>query len=61
MPNAIIIVDNFKRAGFSEDVVLTKMVKAGLINRVLVKGVRVYGRHYLPPRAIREAYYKQAK
>ena len=57
MPDALIVVDDFKQ--FGEDMIVAKMVKIGLIKCVSVKGVLVYGRHYMTSRAIREAYYKK--
>ena len=59
MPEALLIIDYITQ--YDEEHIVTKMVKIGLIKRVLVKGVRVYGRPYLTNRAIREAYKKKVK
>lgn len=57
MPDALIVID----LHLGEDATISEMVKIGLIKRVSVKGVRVYGRPYLTNRAIRLSYQKKIK
>ena len=57
MPDALIVTDT----DFNGKEVIKEMVRIGLIKVVSVKGVRVYGRHYLTNRAIRLAYQKKTK
>jgi hypothetical protein len=58
MPDALIVVQN--KTSFHEDrKALNEMVDIGLVKCVSVKGVKVYGRHYLTNRAIRQAYKKK--
>ena len=57
MPDALIVTDT----DFNGTEVVKEMVRIGLIKVVSVKGVRVYGRHYLTNRAIRLAYKKKAQ
>ena len=61
MPDALIVYDNVNSQWQESDYVIEKMVKIVLIKCVSIKGVKVYGRHYLTNRAIREAYQKQCK
>ena len=58
MPDALIVYEDSPRYDKEGWFLIEKMVRIGLIKRVLVKGVQVYGRHYLTARAIREAYKK---
>ena len=58
MPDALIVIDKKDKIIYLKEVV-DKMVKIGLIKRVSVGGVKVYGRHYLSARAIRQAYNKK--
>lgn len=60
MPDALIVAQNNDSSSNERDA-LREMVKIGLIKMVSVKGVRVYGRHYLTNRAIRLAYLKKTK
>lgn len=55
MPDALIVSDD----GRQESTVLREMVRKGIVKMVQYKGVRIYGRPYLTPMAIRKAYLKQ--
>ncbi len=55
MPNAIILADN---EGSTKYEILDEMSSLGIIKKVLVGGVPVYGRHYLSAQAIRKAHKK---
>ena len=55
MPDALIVTDDWE----TPESLINKMVKIGLIKCVSCKGVKVYGRHYLTSKAIREAHKKQ--
>jgi len=61
MPDALIVYDDTHPMHQDNVSVVEKMVKIGLIKRVVVGGVQVYGRHYLTNRAIREAYKRKTK
>jgi len=61
MPDALIVYETCPRYDLEGWFLLEKMIKIGLIKCVSVNGVRVYGRHYLTNRAIRQAYYKLIK
>jgi len=61
MPDAKIVYETSPRYDVEGWFRIEKMIKLGLIKRVLVNGVQVYGRHYLSRHAIREAYKKQTK
>jgi len=55
MPDALIVIRN----DFNGAEAIKEMVKIGLVKCVSVKGVKVYGRHYMTTRAVREAYHKK--
>jgi hypothetical protein len=61
MPDALIVARKCPSSYPEDRRVLEEMVKIGLIKLVSVNGVKVYGRHYLTNRAIREAYKKKCK